>query len=72
MGKDNNIIIGQIRKIIKQTNKIKPFFNFEETLENMENKQASSFIFGIIAIIVGSALYREFDFQNLNFQDINF
>ncbi len=36
----------------------------------MENKQASSFIFGIIAIIVGSALYKEFDFENLKFKNI--
>lgn len=34
----------------------------------MENKKASSFIFGIIAIILGVRLYKEFDFQNLKFE----
>ncbi|WP_293915758.1 MULTISPECIES: hypothetical protein [unclassified Sphingobacterium] len=30
----------------------------------MEKNKASSFIFGIIAIIVGSALYKQIDFEN--------
>lgn len=34
----------------------------------MENKKASSFIFGIIAIIIGVRLYKEFDFENLKFE----
>ncbi|MGJ1267951.1 hypothetical protein ACR78F_07115 [Sphingobacterium spiritivorum] len=30
----------------------------------MEKNKASSFIFGIIAIIVGSALYKQIDFEH--------
>ena len=34
----------------------------------MENNKPSSFIFIIIAIIVGVALYKQFDFQTLKFE----
>lgn len=34
----------------------------------MENKKAPSFVFGIIAIILGWKLFKHFDFQNLSFQ----
>lgn len=34
----------------------------------MENKKASNFFFGIIAIIIGSTLFKHFDFQNLKFE----
>ncbi|MEZ0007556.1 membrane protein DedA with SNARE-associated domain [Flavobacterium sp. 28YEA47A] len=34
----------------------------------MENNKASSFIFGIIAIILGSVLFKQFDFKTLKFE----
>jgi hypothetical protein len=34
----------------------------------MENNKPSSFIFIIVALILGSALYKHFDFQNLKFE----
>ncbi|MCC9018613.1 hypothetical protein [Flavobacterium lipolyticum] len=34
----------------------------------MENKKASSFVFGIIAIILGATLYKQFDFEKLTFE----
>lgn len=34
----------------------------------MENKKASSFVFWIIAIILGVTLYKDFDFQNFRFE----
>ena len=34
----------------------------------MENKKASSFVFWIIAIILGVTLYKDFDFQNFKFE----
>ncbi|WP_447636335.1 hypothetical protein [Flavobacterium microcysteis] len=34
----------------------------------MEKNKASSFIFGIIAIIVGSVLFKQFDFKTLKFE----
>ncbi|MEE1944530.1 hypothetical protein VRU48_05380 [Pedobacter sp. KR3-3] len=34
----------------------------------MEKKKASSFIFGIIAIILGCTLWKQFDFKNLKFE----
>ncbi|WP_264532373.1 hypothetical protein [Flavobacterium sp. N502540] len=34
----------------------------------MENKKASSFIFAIIAIIIGTTLYKQFDFEKLTFE----
>jgi di/tricarboxylate transporter len=33
----------------------------------MENKKGINFIFAIIAIILGSAIYKQFDFVNLKF-----
>ncbi|WP_199141231.1 hypothetical protein [Pedobacter sp. ASV12] len=34
----------------------------------MEKKKASSFIFGVIAIILGCTLWKQFDFENLQFE----
>lgn len=34
----------------------------------MENKKASSFVFAIIAIILGTTLYKQFDFEKLTFE----
>lgn len=34
----------------------------------MENNKASSFIFGIIAIILGCTLFKQFDFKTLTFE----
>jgi hypothetical protein len=34
----------------------------------MENKKIPTFTFGIVAIILGSALLKHFDFENLSFQ----
>jgi len=34
----------------------------------MENKKALSFVFGIIAIILGWTLFKQFDFENLKFK----
>lgn len=34
----------------------------------MEKNKASSFIFGIIAIILGSVLFKQFDFKTLKFE----
>lgn len=34
----------------------------------MENNKASSFIFGIIAIILGGVLFKQFDFKTLKFE----
>jgi predicted ferric reductase len=34
----------------------------------MENKKATSFVFWIIAIILGVTLYKDFDFQNFKFE----
>jgi positive regulator of sigma E activity len=34
----------------------------------MENKNAPTFTLTIVAIIVGAALYKQFDFQTLTFQ----
>ena len=34
----------------------------------MEKKKGSSFVFIIIMIIVGVALYKQFDFQNFKFE----
>jgi hypothetical protein len=34
----------------------------------MENNKPSSFIFIIVALILGSALYKQFDFETLKFQ----
>ena len=34
----------------------------------MENKNAPTFFFAVIAIVVGSALYKKFDFVNLRFE----
>ncbi|WBS73505.1 hypothetical protein PF438_11425 [Elizabethkingia meningoseptica] len=34
----------------------------------MENKKALSFVFGIIAIILGITLFKQFDFQNFRFE----
>jgi len=34
----------------------------------MENKKASNFFFGIIAIILGWTLFKQFDFENLKFK----
>ncbi|SMC83989.1 hypothetical protein [Moheibacter sediminis] len=34
----------------------------------MENKKALSFVFIIIAIILGAALWKQFDFENLRFE----
>lgn len=34
----------------------------------MENKNTGSFIFKIIAIILGIVLFKQFDFQNLKFE----
>jgi membrane protein implicated in regulation of membrane protease activity len=36
-------------------------------MENADNSKTPSFIFGIIAIIVGGALYKQFDFATLRF-----
>lgn len=34
----------------------------------MENKKPVSFIFGIIAIILGVTLFKQFDFKTLRFE----
>ena len=34
----------------------------------MENKKGINFFFGIIAIILGSAIYKQFDFENIKFE----
>lgn len=34
----------------------------------MENKSATTFIFSIIAIILGVVLFKQFDFTNLTFE----
>ncbi|OXB22737.1 hypothetical protein B0A80_14650 [Flavobacterium tructae] len=34
----------------------------------MENQKASSFVFSIIAIILGVVLYKQFDFEKLTFE----
>jgi membrane protein DedA with SNARE-associated domain len=34
----------------------------------MENKKASTFIFSVIAIILGVTLFRQFDFENYKFE----
>jgi hypothetical protein len=36
--------------------------------KKMENKKGINFFFAIIAIIVGSALYKQFDFDNVRFE----
>jgi multisubunit Na+/H+ antiporter MnhG subunit len=35
----------------------------------MEKKKASSFIFSIIAIILGVTLYKQFDFKTFRFKE---
>ena len=35
----------------------------------MEKKKTLSFIFGIVAIILGVTLFKKFDFQNLRFEN---
>jgi hypothetical protein len=35
----------------------------------MENKKGINFFFGIIAIILGSVIYKQFDFENLKFEN---
>lgn len=40
-----------------------------QTLKNMENKKGLNFFFLIIAIILGSVLFKQFDFKNLKFQE---
>lgn len=34
----------------------------------MENKKAISFTFGVVAIILGVTLFKQFDFENLKFK----
>jgi hypothetical protein len=34
----------------------------------MENRKGINFFFAIIAIIVGSALYKQFDFEKMRFE----
>jgi hypothetical protein len=34
----------------------------------MEKKNASTFIFSIVAIILGVTLFKQFDFNNLKFE----
>lgn len=34
----------------------------------MENKKSLNFFFGIIAIILGWTLFKQFDFENLKFK----
>ena len=34
----------------------------------MENKKGINFFFGIIAIILGSAIYKQFDFEYIKFE----
>lgn len=34
----------------------------------MENKKSLNFFFLIIAIILGSTIYKQFDFENLKFE----
>ena len=34
----------------------------------MENKKGINFFFAIIAIIVGSAIYKQFDFEKVRFE----
>jgi hypothetical protein len=42
--------------------------NNNKNIKNMENKKIPTFTFGIVAIILGSALLKHFDFENLEFQ----
>ncbi len=35
----------------------------------MENKKPSTFIFWIVAIILGVTLYKQFDFKSLKFEN---
>ena len=37
-------------------------------MENKENKKGLSFVLMIPAIIIGVALYEQFDFENLKFE----
>lgn len=34
----------------------------------MENKKIPSFMFGVVAVILGWTLFKHFDFENLSFQ----
>lgn len=34
----------------------------------MENKKTPTFMFGVVAIILGWTLFKHFDFKNLSFQ----
>jgi hypothetical protein len=34
----------------------------------MENEKSINFFFGIIAIILGTVLFKQFDFENLKFK----
>lgn len=34
----------------------------------MENKKIPSFVFGVVAVILGWTLVKHFDFENLRFQ----
>lgn len=36
----------------------------------MENKKSGTFIFAIIAIIVGAALWKQFDFKTMTFENV--
>jgi len=38
------------------------------SLTNMKNNKGLNFFFLLIAIIVGSALFKQFDFKNLKFE----
>lgn len=36
----------------------------------MENKKGGTFFFAVIAIIVGSALWKQFDFKTMTFEKV--
>lgn len=36
----------------------------------MENKKRGTFFFAVIAIIVGSALWKQFDFKTMTFEKV--
>lgn len=36
----------------------------------MENKKSGTFFFAIIAIIVGTALWKQFDFKTMTFENV--
>lgn len=55
-------------KNVYLSHKIRVVIGLFKTLKIMGNNKASSFIFGIIAIILGCVLFKQFDFNTLKFE----